>query len=259
MAPHNTSKDIVMTEIIPTRRSYGRATDGMRPISIEPNAIPHAEGSAYIKVGDTHVLCAATVEEGVPRWKKGKGTGWVTAEYAMLPRSTPERTRREAVTGKQGGRTVEIQRLIGRSLRSVTDLKILGERQITLDCDVIRADGGTRTAAITGAYVSLALACQRLQKEKRIRSNPLRAMVAALSVGVVRGVPLLYLDYSEDSKADVDANIVMTDQNAFVEIQGTAEQHPFTPSTLEIMLTLASIGLDDIFAAQRAAIGAGGK
>ena len=243
-----------MTEIIPMRRSFGRMTDGMRPVSIEPNAIPHAEGSAYIKIGDTHVLCAATVEEDVPRWMKGKGKGWVTAEYAMLPRSTRERTRREAVNGKQGGRTVEIQRLIGRALRSVTDMKVLGERQITLDCDVIRADGGTRCAAITGAYVSLALACQRLQREKRIRANPLGAMVAAVSVGVVRGVPLLDLDYSEDSKADVDANIVMTDGNAFVEIQGTAEKQPFTPATLELMLTLASIGLDELFAVQRAAL-----
>lgn len=243
-----------MTEIIPMRRSFGRATDGMRPISIEPNAIPQAEGSAYIKIGDTHVLCAATVEEDVPRWMKGKGTGWVTAEYAMLPRSTIQRTRRESVSGKQGGRTVEIQRLIGRALRAVTDMKVLGERQITLDCDVIRADGGTRCAAITGAYVSLALACQRLQHEKRIRANPLRAMVAAVSVGVVRGVPLLDLDYAEDSKADVDSNIVMTDQNAFVEIQGTAERYPFTPSTLELMLTLASAGLDELFAAQRVAL-----
>ncbi|HEV2067082.1 MAG TPA: ribonuclease PH [Thermomicrobiales bacterium] len=243
-----------MTEIIPMRRSHGRSTDGLRPVTIEPNAIPHAEGSAYIKVGDTHVLCAATVEEGVPRWKKGDGTGWVTAEYAMLPRSTPDRIGRESVSGKQGGRTVEIQRLIGRSLRSVTDLKVLGERQITLDCDVIRADGGTRCAAITGAYVSLALACARLQKEKRIRSNPLRAMVAAVSVGVVRGVPLLDLDYAEDSKADVDANIVMTDGNAFVEIQGTAEKNPFAPSTLDLLLALASIGLDELFSAQRVAI-----
>lgn len=243
-----------MTEIIPMRRSFGRPTDGMRPISIEPNAIPHAEGSAYIRIGDTHVLCAATVEEVVPRWMKGKGKGWVTAEYAMLPRSTTQRTRREAVSGKQGGRTVEIQRLIGRALRSVTDMKILGERQITLDCDVIRADGGTRCAAITGAYVSLALACERLRNEKRLRANPLGAMVAAVSVGVVRGVPLLDLDYAEDSKADVDANIVMTDRNAFVEIQGTAERDPFTPSTLELMLMLASTGLDELFAAQRAAL-----
>ncbi len=243
-----------MTEIIPMRRSFGRATDGMRPVSIEPNAIPHAEGSAYIKIGDTHVLCAATVEEGVPRWMKGKGKGWVTAEYAMLPRSTTQRTRRESVSGKQGGRTVEIQRLIGRALRAVTDMKVLGERQITLECDVIRADGGTRCAAITGAYVSLALACQRLRNEKRIRADPLSAMVAAVSVGVVRGVPLLDLDYAEDSKADVDANIVMTDQNAFVEIQGTAEQHPFTPSTLELMLALASTGLDELFSALQAAL-----
>lgn len=243
-----------MTEIIPMRRSYERATDGMRPVSIEPNAIPHAEGSAYIRIGETHVLCAATVEESVPRWMKGKGTGWVTAEYAMLPRSTSRRTSRESVSGKQGGRTVEIQRLIGRALRAVTDMKVLGERQITLDCDVIRADGGTRCASITGAYVSLALACHRLEQEKRIRANPLAAMVAAVSVGVVQGVPLLDLDYAEDFRADVDANIVMTDQNAFVEIQGTAEKQPFSRAALDAMLRLAATGLADLFAAQRAAI-----
>jgi ribonuclease PH len=244
-----------MTVTIPMRRSYGRATDGLRPLSIAPNALPHAEGSAYIKIGDTHVLCAASVEENVPRWMKGSGKGWVTAEYALLPRSTKERTPREAVNGKQGGRTVEIQRLIGRSLRAVTDLEAFGERQIILDCDVIRADGGTRCAAITGAYVALALACKRLMDERRLRRYPLKAALAAVSVGVVNGVPLLDLDYAEDSKADVDANIVMTDQNAFVEIQSTAEQEPFTPATLEMMLVLASTGLDQIFAAQRKAIG----
>jgi len=243
-----------MTVTIPMRRSYGRAADGLRPLSIAPNALPHAEGSAYIKIGDTHVLCAATVEENVPRWIKGSGKGWVTAEYSLLPRSTKERTPREAVNGKQGGRTVEIQRLIGRSLRAVTDLHALGERQIVLDCDVIRADGGTRCAAITGAYVALALACKRLADERKVRKYPLKSAVAAVSVGVVNGVPVLDLDYAEDSKADVDANIVMTDQNAFVEVQGTAEHEPFGPATLEMMLVLASTGLDQIFAAQRKAI-----
>jgi ribonuclease PH len=195
------------------------------------------------------VICTASAEESVPRWLAGKGRGWVTAEYSMLPRSTPERTEREAVKGKQGGRTVEIQRLIGRSLRAVVDLEALGERQIILDCDVIRADGGTRCASITGAYVALAQACKRLMDERRIRSYPLKAAVAAVSVGVVKGVPVLDLDYREDSKADVDFNVVMTDQQAFVEIQGTAEQEPFTSGTLELLLVLASTGLDELFGA----------
>ena len=244
-----------MTTTVPIRRSHDRATDGLRPVSIELNALPNAEGSAYIKVGDTHVICSATVDEHVPRWMKGKGTGWVTAEYAMLPRSTSSRTRREAVDGKQGGRTVEIQRLIGRALRTVIDLGALGERQIILDCDVIRDDGGTRCSSITGAYVALAAACDRLVQEKRLRKNPLRAAVAAVSVGVVRGVPMLDLDYSEDSKADVDMNVVMTDAHGFVEIQGTAEQEPFSPGTLDMLLLLASSGLDHLFAAQRDALG----
>jgi ribonuclease PH len=244
-----------MTEVIPMRRSYQRATDQLRPVSIAAGALPHAEGSAYVKIGDTHVLCAATVDERVPRWMHGKGRGWVTAEYSMLPRATPERTEREAVKGKQGGRTVEIQRLIGRSLRAVVDLEALGERQIILDCDVIRADGGTRCASITGAYVALAQACKRLMDERRIRSYPLKAAVAAVSVGVVKGVPVLDLDYREDSKADVDFNVVMTDQQAFVEIQGTAEQEPFTSGTLELLLVLASTGLDELFAMQRQALG----
>lgn len=243
-----------MTHTIPLRRSYGRETDGLRPIAIAPHALPYAEGSAYVKIGDTHVICSATVEEAVPRWMKGKGKGWVTAEYSMLPRATKERTRREAVDGQQKGRTIEIQRLIGRSLRAVTDLGALGERQIIVDCDVIRADGGTRCASITGAYVALALACKRMMDEHRMKKYPLKAAVAAVSVGVLKGIPLLDLDYSEDSKADVDANIVMTDQNAFVEIQGTAEQDPFDQATLEMMLILASTGLDEIFAAQRKAI-----
>lgn len=243
-----------MTIVVPMRRSYGRATDGMRPVSIEPNPMPYAEGSALVRIGETHVICTASVDEQVPRWMKGKGTGWVTAEYAMLPRATKERTEREATKGRQGGRTVEIQRLIGRALRSVVDMKVLGERQIVIDCDVIRADGGTRCASITGGYVALALACERLVAEKRIRQNPLAALVAAVSVGVVKGVPVLDLDYSEDGKADVDANIVMTDAGAFVEIQGTAEHAPFDYRTLEMMLALAATGLDELFAAQKAAI-----
>ncbi|HWK80713.1 MAG TPA: ribonuclease PH [Thermomicrobiales bacterium] len=243
-----------MTIVVPMRRSFDRATDGMRPVSIEPNPMPYAEGSALVKIGETHVICTASVDEQVPRWMKGKGTGWVTAEYSMLPRATKERTDREAAKGRQGGRTVEIQRLIGRALRAVVDMKALGERQVIVDCDVIRADGGTRCASITGGYVALALACDRLVKEKKLRQNPLSAMVAAVSVGVVNGVPVLDLDYREDSKADVDANIVMTDGGRFVEIQGTAEHDPFDYRTLETMLALAATGLDTLFAAQKAAI-----
>ncbi|MGC4190861.1 MAG: ribonuclease PH [Thermomicrobiales bacterium] len=243
-----------MTIVVPMRRSYGRTIDGLRPVSIEPNPMPYAEGSALVRIGETHVICTASVDEQVPRWMKGTGTGWVTAEYSMLPRATKERTGREAAKGRQGGRTVEIQRLIGRALRSVMDMKALGERQIVIDCDVIRADGGTRCASITGGYVALALACERLVRERKIRQNPLMAMVAAISVGVVKGVPVLDLDYSEDSRADVDANIVMTDKGAFVEIQGTAEHDPFDYHTLETMLALASTGLDELFVAQRAAI-----
>jgi ribonuclease PH len=243
-----------MTITIPMRRSYERATNQLRPVEIVPNEAPYAEGSALVRIGETHVLCAATVDENVPRWMKGRGSGWVTAEYAMLPRSSPERIEREAVKGKQGGRTVEIQRLIGRSLRAVVDMKALGERQVILDCDVLRADGGTRCASITGAYVALALACRKLQDKGAIKKNPLKAAVAAVSVGVVRGVPLLDLDYSEDSKADADVNVVMTDRNAFVEIQGTAEQEPFSPETLQALLVLANTGLAELFAAQAAAL-----
>jgi ribonuclease PH len=184
-----------------------------------------------------------------------KGRGWVTAEYSMLPRATKERTNREAVSGKQGGRTVEIQRLIGRALRAVVDLEALGERQIILDCDVLQADGGTRCASITGAYVALALSVSRLQEDKRLKRNPLKGAVAAVSVGIVRGSPLLDLDYSEDAAADVDFNVVMTDAHAFVELQGTAEREPFLPGTLDELLVLASMGLDQLFAAQREALG----
>lgn len=244
-----------MTITVPMRRSYDRSVGQLRPVEIIPNEAPYAEGSALIRIGDTHVLCAATVQEEVPRWMKGKGKGWVTAEYAMLPRSSPRRIEREATRGKQGGRTVEIQRLIGRSLRAVCDMSLLGERQVILDCDVIRADGGTRCASITGAYVALALACQKLVAEGKVKSQPLKSAVAAVSVGVLRGIPILDLDYSEDSKADVDMNVVMTDRNAFVEIQGTAEHEPFSPEVLQAMLDLANGGLTELFAAQRQALG----
>jgi ribonuclease PH len=244
-----------MTVTIPMRRSYGRATDGLRPLSIAPNALPHAEGSAYIKIGDTHVICAASVEERVPGWMKGTGRGWVTAEYGMLPRATGQRTEREATRGQQKGRTVEIQRLIGRALRAGVDLEKLGERQIILDCDVIRADGGTRCASITGAWVALALACRRLMDEHRLRAYPIVRQIAAVSVGVVRGLPMVDLDYREDSKADVDVNVVMTDRAEFVELQGTAEGAPFTSGTLDEMLVLASTALDHLFDKQREAIG----
>ncbi len=244
-----------MTIEIPMRRSYGRSTEEMRPVSIAPNAMPQAEGSAYIKIGDTHVLCTASVDERVPQWMRGKGKGWVTAEYSMLPRATSERTPREATRGKQGGRTVEIQRLIGRAIRAGVDMDKLGERQIILDCDVIRADGGTRCASITGAWVALALACRRLMDEKRLRSYPLNSAIAAISVGVVDGVSVVDLDYREDSKADADVNVVMTDKSQFVEIQGTAEHAPFSSGALDEMLVLASSALDSLFEHQRTAIG----
>ncbi len=242
-----------MTTTAPTR-SFQRTTEQLRPVTITVGTAPQAEGSATIAIGNTVVLCAATVDERVPKWISGKGRGWVTAEYGMLPRATSSRTAREAVNGKQGGRTVEIQRLIGRSLRAIVNLDRLGERQIILDCDVLNADGGTRCASITGAYVAMALAIRRLIETKKLREDPLKGQVAAVSVGVVKGVAMLDLDYSEDKDADVDANIVMTDANAFVEIQGTAEGAPFLAATLDEMLVLASTGLDDLFAAQRSAL-----
>jgi ribonuclease PH len=235
-------------------RLGGRGAEELRSLDIIASVAPHAEGSALIKMGNTHVLCTATVEEKVPGWLKGKGNGWITAEYAMLPRATKQRTQREAVQGKQGGRTVEIQRLIGRSLRSVVNLKALGERQIIVDCDVILADGGTRCASITGGYVAMAQAIRKLREQERIGRDPIEAAVAAVSVGVVRGQPLLDIDYSEDSSADVDFNVVMTDQHTFVEIQGTAEKSPFTPATLDELLVLASSGLDTLFEAQKKAL-----
>jgi ribonuclease PH len=235
-------------------RLGGRSPEELRHVDIIAGVAPNAEGSALIKMGNTHVLCTATVEEKVPGWMKGRGSGWVTAEYAMLPRATKLRTQREAVQGKQGGRTVEIQRLIGRSLRSVVNLKALGERQIIIDCDVIQADGGTRCASITGGYVALAQAIKKLRDMGRLSRDPVDAAVAAVSVGVVRGIPMLDIDYSEDSSADVDFNVVMTDQHAFVEIQGTAEKSPFMHDTLTELLVLASTGLDELFEAQKKAI-----
>ena len=235
-------------------RSSGRAFDELRALQIIPNTMPFAEGSAAIRLGDTHVLCAATVDERVPSWMRGQGKGWVTAEYSMLPRSTKERTPREAVSGKQGGRTVEIQRLIGRSLRAGVDMKALGERQVIIDCDVVRADGGTRCAAITGGYVALAIALENLRKQGRLSRNPLATPIAAVSVGIVRGAAVLDLDYVEDSGASVDCNIIATGDGEFVEIQATAEGKPFPRRSLGELLDLANLGLDQLFAAQRDAI-----
>ncbi len=235
-------------------RSGGRAADQLRQFAIDPGISPYAEGSALIKIGNTHVYCTASVEDRVPPWMKGKGRGWVTAEYSMLPRATKERTQREAARGKQGGRTVEIQRLIGRSLRAAIDLDALGEFQITIDCDVIQADGGTRCAAITGGYVALAQAVRLLQKTRKITSHPIKRQIAAISAGVIKGAPVLDLDYAEDSAAEVDFNVIMTSEGHFVEVQGTAEGKAFPRATLDQILDLATGGIEELFAAQRAAI-----
>jgi ribonuclease PH len=236
-------------------RSDGRALDALRPIAIEVGVLAFAEGSALISVGNTKVLCAATIEQRVPPWMRGQGTGWVTAEYSMLPRATQERTQREAARGKLGGRTHEIQRLIGRSLRAVTDLARLGERSIVVDCDVLQADGGTRTASITGAYVALALALRHVF-DPAGKTWPLRGQIAATSVGYVDGVARLDLAYEEDSRAEVDMNVAMTDAGAFVEIQGTAEARPFDRVQLDAMLALAKVGIDELFGHQRTALAA---
>ena len=243
-----------MTIVVPMKRSENRALNQLRSVSIERDVNAFAEGSALIKIGQTHVLCTATIDERVPKWMIGKGKGWVTAEYSMLPRSTSERTDREAVRGKQGGRTVEIQRLIGRSLRAIVDMEALGERQILIDCDVLQADGGTRCASITGAFVALAIACDGLLQQKKIRRTPLRAAVAGVSVGVVKGVPVLDLDYREDSSADVDANIIMTSSGTFVELQSTAEQHPFSPETLQQLIALGQKGIIELTHIQESAL-----
>ena len=235
-------------------RSDGRATDALRPVTIEPHVNIHAEGSALIAVGQTRVLCTASVSESVPPFLVGRGQGWVTAEYAMLPRATNTRSERESTRGKVGGRTHEIQRLIGRSLRAAIDLRQLGERSLALDCDVLQADGGTRCAAITGAYVALALACQWLRHQGKISGNPLVRQVAAISVGIVKQELVLDLAYDEDSHAETDANVVMTDAGAFIEVQGTAEGAPFTREQLNALLDLASGGIRQLFAAQAQAI-----
>ncbi len=235
-------------------RPSDRRPDQLREIRFTRRYTKHAEGSVLVEFGDTKVLCTATVEERVPRFLLGKGQGWVTAEYGMLPRSTNTRMGREAASGKQGGRTLEIQRLIGRSLRSAVDLGALGERTITLDCDVIQADGGTRTASISGACVALADALSMLAGKGVLSQNPLRGMVGSVSVGIYQGTPVLDLDYAEDSTAETDMNVVMNDAGAFIEVQGTAEGHPFNKGELQAMLALAEQGIEQIFEAQRAAL-----
>jgi ribonuclease PH len=237
-----------------TPRPDGRAPNQLRPVTIHTGVARHAEGSALIALGDTHVLCAASVEDRVPPFLKGSGSGWVTAEYGMLPRATHTRSAREAARGRQGGRTHEIQRLIGRSLRSVAELRGLGERTITLDCDVLQADGGTRCASITGACVALAIALARLVREQKIPRWPLRETVAAVSVGICAGQPVLDLGYAEDAEADVDCNIVGTASGAFVEIQGTAERRPFSEAQLAELLALARSGLAALREAQQTAL-----
>ena len=235
-------------------RPSGRNPDQLRPVRFTTGYTRHAEGSVLAEFGDTRVLCTASVETRVPPWMRGNGSGWVTAEYGMLPRSTNTRTGREAARGRQSGRTLEIQRLIGRSLRAVTDLDALGERTVTLDCDVLQADGGTRTAAISGAYVALAIAMRTLTRQGALKKNPLYGQVAAVSVGVYRGEPVLDLDYAEDSDAETDMNVVMNEAGRFIEVQGTAEGHAFTAEELEAMLGLAKTGIEAIIAAQDAAL-----
>ncbi|HET7557593.1 MAG TPA: ribonuclease PH [Rhodanobacteraceae bacterium] len=240
-------------------RPSGRAPDQLRAVALQRHFTRHAEGSVLVSFGDTRVLCTASVEERVPPWLRGKGEGWVTAEYGMLPRATTERNQREAARGGQGGRTMEIQRLIGRSLRACVDRAALGERVITLDCDVLQADGGTRTAAITGAYVALVDAVNVLMAKRLVTRNPLFGAVAAVSVGVYRGVPVLDLDYAEDSDCDTDMNVVMNDGGGFIEVQGTAEGHAFRREEMDAMLALAQKGIFELIALQRAALEMGSE
>ena len=235
-------------------RPSGRSPQQLRNISITRNFTCHAEGSVLVSFGNTRVICTASVEKGVPRFMRGEGRGWVTAEYGMLPRSTGSRMGREASRGKQGGRTVEIQRLIGRSLRAALDLSKLGENTITIDCDVIQADGGTRTASITGACVALVDAITYLQREKLITGDPLLQMIASVSVGIYQGVPVLDLDYPDDSAADTDMNVIMGETGGFIEVQGTAEGAPFAREELDGMLDLAASGIDELIAIQKAAL-----
>jgi ribonuclease PH len=237
-----------------TQRPSQRLADQLRDVRITRNFTRHAEGSVLIEMGDTRVLCTASVEENVPPFLRGKGQGWVTAEYGMLPRSTHTRRAREAAKGKQTGRTQEIQRLIGRSLRAVTDLKALGERQVTLDCDVLQADGGTRCASITGAWVALYEACEKLVQAGKLASNPVTDHVAAISVGIVGGTPVLDLDYPEDSACDTDMNVVMTGRGGIVEVQGTAEGEPFSREQMNALMDLATAGVRRLVAAQESAL-----
>jgi ribonuclease PH len=231
-------------------RPSNRAPDELRPVTFTRRFTKHAGGSVLVQFGDTHVLCTACIEDTVPSFLRGKGQGWVTAEYGMLPGSTHTRSPREAAKGKQSGRSQEIQRLIGRSLRAVTDLKALGDRTVTIDCDVLQADGGTRTAAITGGYVALADACDQLVARRAIAASPLHGQIAAISVGIFGGVPVLDLDYAEDSNAETDMNVVMNNGGGFVEIQGTAEGHAFRRHELDAMLNLAASGIGRLFALQ---------
>ena len=240
-------------------RPSGREPDQLRPVQFITDFTKHAEGSVLAVFGDTRVLCTASIEDRVPPWLRGAGKGWVTGEYGMLPRSTHSRSDREAARGKQSGRTQEIQRLIGRSLRAVTDLAALGERTITLDCDVLQADGGTRTAAVSGAYVALHMAISRLCEQRRLVRNPLHGQIAAVSVGIFAGVPVLDLDYAEDSQAETDMNVVMNEAGRFVEIQGTAEGHAFSRDEFNALIALAAQGIGQIIGAQKKAIaGEGG-
>ncbi len=235
-------------------RSYNRAADELRPTMIEPGFMRTATGSALISMGETRVICTASAEESVPRWLAGSGRGWVTAEYGMLPASTGERKQRDISRGRADGRTIEIQRLIGRALRGVIDFQALGERTIYIDCDVLQADGGTRTASITGGMVALRLACERLIAEGKLERSPLTGSVAAISCGVVGGVPLLDLDYSEDSTAEVDANVVMTGDGALVEVQATAERTPLSRAHLDELLALAATGIEALRSVQDEAV-----
>jgi ribonuclease PH len=236
------------------QRPSGRAADQLRPITISRNYTKHAEGSVLVCFGDTKVLCNASLVEGVPRFLKGSQQGWLTAEYGMLPRSTGTRMDREAARGKQSGRTVEIQRLIGRSLRAAVDLKQLGEFTLTIDCDVIQADGGTRTAAITGACVAVVDALQHMQRRHILKTDPLACMVAAVSVGIFEGVPVLDLDYAEDSRADTDMNLIMTNKGGLIEVQGTAEKEPFTEEQFQQLLALGKQGIQQLLAIQQEAL-----
>jgi ribonuclease PH len=237
-------------------RSYDRAPDGLRPVAIEPGFVRTATGSALISMGETRVICTASAQESVPRWLAGKGRGWLTAEYGMLPASTGERKQRDATRGRLDGRSVEIQRLIGRALRGVVDFGALGERTIYLDCDVLQADGGTRCASITGAYVALSLACSRLREQGALDASPLSGSVAAVSCGMVAGTALLDLDYSEDSTAEVDANVVMTGEGDLLEVQATAERTPLSRTSLDRLLALAADGIEQLRLAQEQAIAA---